>query len=186
MSLNTVGYALRRQMGWFVPIFSAVILCLVLLSTGCASDGVAKANRNVYVYVFTRDYDARVNAEWLATQEEGPETLVAREYKKGAWISMNQLPDKDVIVLTSNGEKFDVEMSVLALLSPEQYQAAVDGESESPDYLSGLDDFLTSHNVIMLSDGSNPPKTAQSADTDFWYICIPALLLLLVGYICSN
>lgn len=161
-------------------------LSLLLLCSGCSQMPTGKPDNNVYIYVFSRDYDANVNQEWLATQDEGPETLVARGFEKGTWISLNQRADGGFVTITVQGEKFDVDTSVLSLLSPEQYQSSLESDTDSPYYLPNLDEYLKSHNVAMLSDGTTPAHTAQSADTDFLYICIPALLLMIIGYVCSR
>ncbi len=185
--MTAIIHTLRRQTGIAFRLLTAsVCLGILFLCSGCSQEQAGKVSRDVYIYVFSRDYDANVNQEWLATQEDGPETLVARGFEKGTWISLNQQPDGDIVTVTLQGEKFDVDTSVLTLLTPEQYRASLEPDTDSPDYLRNLDEFLKSHNVIMLSDGTAPAQTAQSADTDFLYICIPALLLLIIGYICSR
>lgn len=185
--MNIICHTLRHRAGIFdKTLLMCGFLCFLLFCSGCSDGQSNKANRDVYIYVFSRDYDAKVNPEWLATQEDGPETLVAKTFEKNTWISMNKQPEDGLITISSQNEKFDVEPSVLSLLSPEQYQAAINGETDSPHYLRNLDNFLESHNVLLLSDGTTPAPTAQSADTDFLYICIPAILLLIIGFICSK
>lgn len=189
--LHRKDYSYPNRTGMAHPVFHVTLksffrillisglLSVLFLSSGCSG-------KDVCIYVFTQDYDAPVNQEWLATQEDGPETPVAKTYTKGSWLATRGIPDKDTLLVTSHEEKYDVEMSVLALLTPEQYAATLNRDTDSPDYIKNLSGYLESHNVIMLSDGSTPAGSAKSTGTDFLYLLIPALLLLLIGYLCSD
>ena len=76
--MNTICHTLRHRAGIFdKTLLMCGFLCFLLFCSGCSDGQSNKANRDVYIYVFSRDYDAKVNPEWLSTQEDGPVTLVA-------------------------------------------------------------------------------------------------------------
>lgn len=168
----------------FSPHWVLIVLSLFILG-GCSA---LKSNSDAYIYVFNRDYDAPINAEWFDSQNysDGPETLLGYGFEKGHWIHLPEKAQEDTVTIIVDGDKFDVATSALSLLTPQQFEAALKEDYKSPHYLKGLDKYINEHNVMLLSDGSVPERTAKSDASDFYYLFIPALLLIVLGYMCSR
>lgn len=159
--------------------FYALMLVFAAVLGGCR--GEHSLGKDIYVYVFTQDFDAeRIGGEFEMTG-----------FSKGTYVPQNEMFEGDSVVVTRQfGKEFvpyRVPLSVLRLLTPEEYRAAKEGDKDSPHYLgSRLERLLYTHNVLLLSDGSTPEKTAKTADSALWYILIPVVLLLIVAYLCGT
>lgn len=167
----------------FVLLLSLTALCISFF-VGCSEGN--KSSKEVYIYVLNKDYDATINAEWYSARKTKG-GISGIELKKYTWIHLREKAQGDTITIGVEGNKFDVATSALSLLTPEQFEAALKGgDPDSPHYLKGLHKYIDKHNVLLLSDGSVPQPTAKSDSSDFMYICIPALLLVFIGFLCSR
>ena len=151
-----------------------------MLATLAGCKGEHKLSKDIYVYVFTQDYEA-----------ERVGTYGRYTFHERTCVPENKMYSGDTaIVHVRYGEEFvpyHVPMSVLRLLSPEEYQATKAGHRDSPHYLGRkLEELFQVKNVMSLSDGSTPAKTAKNVDSLLWYLLIPALLLWIVGLLCRG
>lgn len=165
------------------PRWIFIILCF-FLCIGCTG---SKSAKDVYIYVFNEEHSAPTNNEWYKQQEKiQMEPTVEVYFKKGSWIHLRNQAEGDTITIMVGADKIDLATSAITLLSPEQFKQTQNVTSDSPEEIKRLSKYLDTHNVLLLSDGTVPPQTAKSTAMDFWYACIPALLLLCIMQLCKK
>lgn len=157
-------------------------LAMVLLLSSCRKE-------SYYVYRLVSDVEVEATDESVVNLYGGFDdpyykdqfikgTITwQKEPISGDWVELSHLHNGRLIY-------YNVPASVCLMITPEEYEAAVNEDSESPYYNKALYNFLQTHNVAQLSDGSRPAKTALAQPADLWYIFIPAGLLLLCAMIC--
>ena len=97
-------------------LFYALMLVFAAVLGGCR--GEHSLGKDIYVYVFTQDFDAeRIGGEFEMTG-----------FSKGTYVPQNEMFTGDSVVVTRQfGKEFvpyRVPLSVLRLLTPEEYRAS--------------------------------------------------------------